>query len=164
MSAVDRHLQASIGYLELGMLGEANNEIECIPTDQKNSSEVLGVRMEIYRAAEKWTLMEVVAWEIWKRHKDQPVCWNDLAWATRRAVGIEKAFEILSQAAENFPEDAMTQYNFGCYLCQMGAPFQYRSFAESHKTKCSGKFGKVCQKPKKPIRKTRFFKMKINNA
>jgi tetratricopeptide (TPR) repeat protein len=120
MMKEDRNLQAAIGYFGLGMLEEANNEIECIPPDQKNSSEVLGVRMEIYRAAEKWTLMEVVAREIWKRHKDQPVCWNDLAWATRRAVGIEKAFEILSQAVQNFPEDAMTNNNLGCYQCKMG--------------------------------------------
>jgi tetratricopeptide (TPR) repeat protein len=117
---MDRTLQAAIGFMELGMIEDAANEIECIPPDQKNSSEVLGVRLEIYRAAEKWTLMEVVAKELWKRHQDQPIYWNDLAWAVRRAVGIEKAFEILSQAAENFPEDAMTQYNFGCYLCQKG--------------------------------------------
>jgi tetratricopeptide (TPR) repeat protein len=53
-------------------------------------------------------------------HQDQPIYWNYLAWATRRAVGIEKAFEILSQAADNFPEDAMTNFNVSCYLCQMG--------------------------------------------
>jgi hypothetical protein len=60
MSQVDRHLQASIGYLELGMIEEANNEIECLPTEMKNSSAVLGVRLEIYRVADKWVLMEVV--------------------------------------------------------------------------------------------------------
>jgi tetratricopeptide (TPR) repeat protein len=120
MMKEDRHLQASIGYLELGMIEEANNEIECLPPEMKNSSAALGVRLEIYRAAEKWVLMEVVARELWKRHQDQPVYWNDLAWATRRAVGIEKAFEILSQAVQKFTEDAMTNYNIGCYLSQMG--------------------------------------------
>jgi tetratricopeptide (TPR) repeat protein len=48
------------------------------------------------------------------------VYWNDLAWAIRRAVGIVQAFEILSKAVEKFPEDAMTNFNLGCYLCQMG--------------------------------------------
>jgi Tfp pilus assembly protein PilF len=120
MIAIDRHLQAAVGYLELGMVEDAANEVECIPPDQKNSSEVLGVRLEIYRAAEKWTLMEVVARELWKRHQDEPVYWNDLAWATRRAVSIESANDILMDAVKKFPRDALTHFNLGCYACQMG--------------------------------------------
>ena len=120
MKTADRHLQAAVGYLELGMVEDAANEIECISPDQKNSSEVLGVRLEIYRAAEKWSLMEVVARELWKRHQDQPVYWNDLAWAVRRAESVESANAILLEAVEKFPEDAMTNYNVGCYSCQLG--------------------------------------------
>jgi Tfp pilus assembly protein PilF len=120
MKTADRHLQAAVGYLELGMVEDAANEIECISPDQKNSSEVLGVRLEIYRAAEKWSLMEVVARELWKRHQDQPVYWNDLAWAVRRAESVGSANAILLQAVEKFPEDAMTSYNVGCYACQLG--------------------------------------------
>jgi Tfp pilus assembly protein PilF len=116
----NRNIQAAIGYLGLGMLEEANNEIECIPLDQKNSSEVLGVRLEIYRAAEKWTLMEVVARELWKRHQDQPLFWNHHAYAVRRSTGLEEAHKILSEALEKFPDDGMTNFNLGCYSCQLG--------------------------------------------
>lgn len=78
MSRADQILQAAVGYLELGMLVEANDEIEKLAPDLKTSSPVLGVRMEIYRAAQKWSLMEVVAHELWKRHQDEPIYWNDL--------------------------------------------------------------------------------------
>ena len=45
--------------------------------------------------------------------------WNYLARASR--IAVEKSgFDILSQADENFPEDAMTLYNLRRYLCQMG--------------------------------------------
>ena len=114
------HLQASVGYLALGMIEDAANEIELLPPDQKNSSEVLGVRMEIYRAAEKWTLMEVVARELWKRHQDDPLQWNDLAWVVRRASGLDESLKILSETLEKFPDDAMTHFNLGCYACQLG--------------------------------------------
>jgi Tfp pilus assembly protein PilF len=117
---MEKQLQAAVGYLELGMAEDAANEIECIPPDQKNSSEVLGVRMEIYQAAEKWSLMAVVARELWKRHQDQPVYWNHFAWAVRRAESVGSANAILLQAVEKFPEDAMTNYNLGCYTCQLG--------------------------------------------
>ena len=113
-------LQAAVGYLELGMLAEANEEIENLSPDLKTSSPVLGVRLEIYRAAEKWPLMEVVARELWKRHSDEPVNWNDLAWAVRRADSIKSAHSILLDAVERFPSDAMTHFNLGCYACQLG--------------------------------------------
>ena len=119
-STMPDHLKIAVGYLELGMIEDAANEIELLPPDQKNSSEVLGVRMEIYRAAEKWTLMEVVARELWKRHQDDPLQWNDLAWVVRRASGLDESLKILSEALEKFPDDALTNYNLGCYLCQLG--------------------------------------------
>jgi tetratricopeptide (TPR) repeat protein len=120
MSAIDRGLQAAVGYLELGMLVEANEEIENLAPELKTSSPVLGVRLEIYRAAEKWSLMEVVARELWKRHPDEPVYWNDLAWAVRRADSINAAQKILLDAVERFPGDALTHFNIACYACQLG--------------------------------------------
>ena len=113
-------LQAAVGYLELGMLAEANEEIENLSPELKTSSPVLGVRLEIYRAAEKWPLMEVVARELWKRHQDESVYWNDLAWAVRRADSINAAQKILLDAVVQFPGDAMTHFNLGCYACQLG--------------------------------------------
>lgn len=120
MINADRGLQAAVGYLELGMLVEANDEIENLAPELKTSSPVLGVRLEIYRAAEKWSLMEVVARELWKRHQDEPVYWNDVAWAVRRADSIKAAQDILLEAVERFPGDAMTNYKLGCYSCQLG--------------------------------------------
>jgi len=117
---MEKQLQAAVGYLELGMMVEANDEIENLAPELKNSSPVLGVRLEIYRAAEKWSLMEVVARELWKRHPDEPVYWNDLAWAVRRADSINAAQKILLDAVERFPGDAMTHFNLGCYACQLG--------------------------------------------
>ena len=120
MSGIDRHLQAAIGYLELGMLVEANDEIENLSPELKNSSSALGVRLEIYRSAKKWGLMEVVAKELWKRHQDQPIFWNHLAFAVRRSSGLEEAHKILSEALEKYPDDDLTLFNFGCYECQLG--------------------------------------------
>lgn len=102
------------------MLVEANEEIENLAPELKSSSAVLGVRLQIYRFAEKWSLMEVVARELWKRHPNEPVYWHDLAWAVRRADSIKAAQKILLDAADRFPGDAMTHFNLGCYACQLG--------------------------------------------
>ena len=117
---MEKQLQAAEGYLELGMLVEANDEIENLPPELKTSSAVLVLRLEIYRAAEKWSLMEVVAQELWKRHQDDPAYWSDLAFAANRSSGLKEAHSILSEALEKFPSDALTLFNLGCYACQLG--------------------------------------------
>jgi len=117
---VPNPIEAAQGYLELGMFLEANGELELLPKQLKHRTEVLKLRLEIYRESKAWKLMEVVARELWKRHSDSPEHWNNLAFAIRRTESVESANAILLQAVEKFPEDAMTNYNLGCYACQLG--------------------------------------------
>jgi tetratricopeptide (TPR) repeat protein len=91
-----------------------------LPKQLKHRTEVLKLRLEIYRESKAWKLMEVVARELWKRHSDSPEHWNNLAFAVRRAESLELANEILLHATKRFPEDAMTHFNLGCYACQAG--------------------------------------------
>jgi hypothetical protein len=113
-------LDAAQGYLELGMFLEANRELELLSEQLKNRTEVLKLRLEIYRESKAWKPMEVVARELWKRHSDEPEHWNNLAFAVRRAESLQLANEILLHATKRFPEDAMTHFNLGCHACQAG--------------------------------------------
>ena len=120
MSDIQGHLRAAIGLIELGMLEDAASELESLPPEDRDRSSVLALRVEIYRTAGNWSLMEVVARELWKRHPDEPDYWTNLAWAVRRSDSVQAAWDILLEAVERFPGDAMTNYNFGCYSCQLG--------------------------------------------
>jgi tetratricopeptide (TPR) repeat protein len=80
---------------------------------------VLALRIEIYRKLKKWELMQEIA----KRLNDfQP---NDIQWvlsyafATRRAVSIEVAKEILRKSVAKFPKEAAVFFNLACYECQL---------------------------------------------
>jgi tetratricopeptide (TPR) repeat protein len=117
---MQRELNASIGYLELGMYVEALDELERIQPEERNSSTVLWLRLEIYRTAKNWNLMEVVARELLKRQPDDPDYWHDLAFSIRRKDSIKAAQTLLLEAFEKFPNDATTRYNLGCYACQLG--------------------------------------------
>ena len=120
MSDIQRHLRAAIGFIELGMLVDAASELESLPPEDRDRSSVLALRVEIYRTAGSWSLMEVVARELWKRHPDEPDYWTNLAWAVRRSDSVLAARDILLEAVERFPGDAMTHFNLGCYSCQLG--------------------------------------------
>lgn len=109
-----------MGYLELGMPAEASGELECLPPEDRDRSSVLALRVEIYRTAGSWSLMEVVARELWKRHRDDPDNWTNLAWALRRSISLEEARDLLQESVELFSDDAMTHFNLGCYACQLG--------------------------------------------
>jgi Tfp pilus assembly protein PilF len=120
MSDIQRHLRAAIGFIELGMIAEADEEIESLPPEDKNRREVLEVRLEIYRESKAWSLMEVVARELWKRHPEEPDYWTNFAWVLRRSDSMVAARDISLEAVERFPGDAMAHLNLGCYACQLG--------------------------------------------
>ena len=102
------------------MYVEALDELERIQPEERNSSTVLWLRLEIYRTAQNWKMMEVVARELLKRQPDDPDHWNDLAFSIRRKDSIKAAQTLLLEALEKFPNDATTRYTLGCYACQLG--------------------------------------------
>lgn len=115
-----QHWQAAVGYVELGMFQDANDQLEKIDPFNRAALEVLEVRLAIYHGLKKWELMREIA----KRLADfQP---NDIQWitsyayATRRAESIRAAKEILLNAEPRFPKEAIIKYNLACYCCQMG--------------------------------------------
>jgi tetratricopeptide (TPR) repeat protein len=64
--------------------------------------------------------MQVVAKKL-AEHDPKNVQWAILwAYATRRADSIEAAKEILMQALQQHPDDAIVHFNLGCYASQLG--------------------------------------------
>lgn len=62
LSAEDlKHITAAQGYVELGMWLDAHAELEEIDAEARHVPDVLEVRALIYRALERWELMQVVA-------------------------------------------------------------------------------------------------------
>ncbi len=56
-----QYWQAAVGYVELGMFQEANDQLENIDPFNRAAPEVLGVRLAIYRGLKKWELMQRIA-------------------------------------------------------------------------------------------------------
>ena len=118
--ADQKHLTTAEGYAELGMWLDANAELEEIDSEVRHVPAVLEVRVQIYRALEKWELMQAVAKQL-ALHDPQEPQWTALwAYATRRADSIEHARIILVNAIERLPNVAIFHYNLACYECQLG--------------------------------------------
>ena len=115
-----QYWQAAVGYVELGMFQEANDQLENIDPFNRAAPEVLAVRIAVYHGLKKWELMQEVAKRL-AEFQPNDIQWTiSLAYATRRADSLQAAKEILSNAQSKFPKDAIIKYNLACYCCQLG--------------------------------------------
>ena len=116
------HLEAAVGWIQLGDYDSANDELEKIRAEWRVHPDVLDLRWLIYSNDEQWDACLDIASAIVKMVPDRAQGWLDKAFSLRRANdgGVEKAKTVLLEAAKLFPDDSMIQYNLACYCSQLG--------------------------------------------
>ena len=115
-----RHVLAATGYCELGMFDEAARALEEIDAEDKDRKEVLGARVDVYMATQKWSLVAEVARHLVDLEPENAAWWINLAYATRRAENIDKAQALLLQAQKLHPNNGLIAFNLSCYACVTG--------------------------------------------
>ena len=120
MDEFHRHITAASGYLDLGLLDDAANELEEIAFDLKTRPEVIGLRVEIFRAAKRWDAMAMTATQMTRLLPADPKSWLALAFATRRADSLEAARAVLLEAEQRHPDLPLVKFNLACFDCQLG--------------------------------------------
>lgn len=113
-------LRAALGFLELGDPDSAWEELESLPAEERAHPVVLRMRVQIYRAKERWMEMAEVARHLTEIEPDQPSHWTDRAWAERRHLGIPVAQKTLLIARDRFPQAGIIHYNLACYAAVQG--------------------------------------------
>jgi Flp pilus assembly protein TadD len=115
-----RQVLAATGYCELGMFDEAVRALEEIDAEDRGRKEVLGARVDLYMAAQKWSLVAEVARHLVDLEPENAAWWINLAYATRRSENIDKAQALLLQARKLHPDHAIIAFNLSCYACVTG--------------------------------------------
>jgi tetratricopeptide (TPR) repeat protein len=110
-----KHVLAFSGYLELGMLDDAETALEEIAPEDKNRNEVLGARVALYAAAKKWDMAAAVASHLVKVEPENAGWWINLAYSVRRIESVEKAEAILLRAQAIHPKDSLIAFHLACY-------------------------------------------------
>jgi predicted Zn-dependent protease len=117
---LEQRLQPAIGYLQLGMMEEANEVIEALPPEVKDEKIVLGLQVDMYSRKGSWQRMREVAGFLTHEWPDDSQHWISLAYATRRCRSITEAEIILLKAAKLHPNEPMIHFNLACYAAQTG--------------------------------------------
>ena len=111
---------AAVGYSELGLFLEANEQVEKINPLDRITPAVLALRIDIYRGLEKWDLMQAASEVLHELEPRELQFVISYAYATRRAESIIAAKNILINSLPKFPREAIMYYNLACYDCQLG--------------------------------------------
>ena len=102
------------------MFDSAAQVLEQIAPEDKNRTEVLGMRVQFYMAAKKWDMVAAVASHLVKVEPENAGWWITLAYSVTRIEGIEKAEAILLRAQAIHPKVAMIAFNLGFYASVAG--------------------------------------------
>ena len=115
------HLRAAEGWLELGDVVSASDELEEITVEARANPIVLSMRYSIYAKAKRWDMAAEVADGLTGMFPDDSQTWINLAYATRRRThdGIHEAKRILLVAQVKFPREHLIPFNLACYCSQL---------------------------------------------
>jgi Flp pilus assembly protein TadD len=116
-----RRLEYASGYLGLGMLPEAAEELDQIAADEKQSPEVLRMWVALYHETKQWQRLAAVAqtWATADPKEEQG--WISWAYGLRELERVEEAQTVLLKAEPlHGKSSAVLHYNLACYACLLG--------------------------------------------
>lgn len=116
-----KRLEYTKGYIELGLVKEAAEEIESIDAEDSLSMEVQRVRIDLFMEAKQWNEVVDLAAQIAETMAEDEQVWISWAYALRELQRVKKAEEVLLRAEKiHGHKSAILHYNLACYACLLG--------------------------------------------
>ena len=113
-------LEKADGYLDISMSQQARETLQLIRKPYRNNLVYIELRLRLAVAEEDWDTALSIAKSLKDKNPENPGFWVQLAYVTRRGLGIKPARTILEDAGSRFRRSAIIPYNLGCYECQLG--------------------------------------------
>lgn len=114
------HLLASQGWLELGNVVEALNELKGIQPGFKKNPEVLKMHWEISAAAKKWDSCVQIAKGFSRLYADDWFGYIRHSFALHELKRTKEAKDVLEEVLDDFSDEYLFSYNLACYCAQLG--------------------------------------------
>jgi len=114
------YLRAAQGWLELGSLVEANEELERLSPEARLHPDVLEIRWQVYAGAKKWGACVGVGLALMKAAPDRAEGWLHHSFALHALKRTQEAYTHLATVADKFDGIWTVPYNLSCYCSQLG--------------------------------------------
>jgi predicted Zn-dependent protease len=125
------HLRAAWGWLGLGDLVSANNELDEITPELRAHPDVLVARGDIYAKAKKWGSVLTITETLVKIAPEKTYGWIHRSFALHEMKRTQEALDLLLPVAERFPKFWLVRYNLACYCAQLGRLKDARNWLET---------------------------------
>lgn len=121
MIPLHRRLEYARGYIGLGMLKEAAQELAPIDPTAARSPEVVRVYVDYYMESKEWDKVVAVAPVVCEASPEDDGAWIAWAYACRELGQVSEAQAVLRRAEPRHGETcAVLHYNLACYACLLG--------------------------------------------
>ena len=116
----DKTLLAAQGYFELGMLDEALEELDTLPANLQEGTEVLQMRLFIHMREKRWPEALDISHTLCRVLPEETLGFIHAAFCLHelRRTAEAKAFLLAGPAA--LLNEATYHYNLGCYDAALG--------------------------------------------
>src|SRR5271154_779363 len=112
------HVNAAAGWLGLGDVASARDELDQIALDLQTHPIVLMAKCQIYMAAKEWEPLIQTAASLIQDFPALHEAWVNRSYALHELKRTHEAFDALLPAAAMFPKIWVVPYNLACYCAQ----------------------------------------------
>ncbi len=114
------HVDAASGWIGLGDLASAREELKQISPEIKNHPALLLVQSELLFAEENWEPLLPLTEKLLLQFPKLDFLWINRSYALHELKRTQAAFDALLPAAKKFPKRWLIRYNLACYCSQLG--------------------------------------------
>lgn len=122
------HLDAALGWVELGNAKEAGQELEQISEANRSHPEVQQVRWRMHSVAGQWDVCLALAQSMIDRTPGRAFGWIHASHALRKLGRVGEALELICTAMNRFPPNATMPYYAACYSARLGRIAEARNW------------------------------------
>jgi lipopolysaccharide biosynthesis regulator YciM len=97
-----KRLEYAEGYIGLGLIDEASDELEAIEGEDRMSVDVLRVRIDLYMEAKQWDMVVIMARQVAEIAPADEQIWISWAYALRELQLIKDAEAVLLRAEKDY--------------------------------------------------------------
>jgi predicted Zn-dependent protease len=125
------HLNAAEGWLGLGSMADAQEELAKLSPAAQAHPDALRVRYHLYERSKQWESAVEIAQQLCQALPETPFGWIHLAYALHELRRTREAYSVLQPNARRFPGEYIIHYNLACYCCQMGELEEARAWLKT---------------------------------
>ena len=118
---IRRRVEYGRGYLELGLLDDAQAELDSIPEEEQSDLDVLELRIDLHMELKHWERVVGTAQLVCEQRPGHERGWIAWAYALRELQRVEEAKAVLLKAEVLHGANCgVIHYNLACYYCLLG--------------------------------------------